>query len=427
MDNLIPEQESLFESENLMDREVSIKMLGVGGAGANAIDRLKLGNLGRVELAVVNTDSQALAASPVEEKILIGSTLTRGLGAGGDPELGRLAAEAERDVIAESIRDVDLVFLIAGMGGGTGSGAAPIVAEIASQSGALVISFVTMPFTFEGGRRLKQADDGLVALRAACDAVIPLPNDILLQQSEDEDSVLNAFSKADEWIDRAVISIWSMLFKTGLINLDFAALRQVFAHKSGKTLFGIGRGEGENPTGQAIETLKMCPLLHTPEFSRKADRLLVNIVGGPDLSLTEVNEIMSVISEEFGRDPHVVMGAVIDEDLIGQVEVCVIGTTDVNARSAYASGGITKVVKSSRKGRTVRKNEVAMPLTKKEKTSSKKTVAQPNPVPVAVAQDEFAFDEANKRGHFDHTERNLFEGQDLDLPTYLRKGIKISL
>ncbi|MBL4575709.1 MAG: cell division protein FtsZ [Opitutaceae bacterium] len=427
MDNLIPEEESLFEKEELMDREISIKMLGIGGAGSNAIDRLKLGNLDRVGMTVVNTDSQALAASPVEEKILIGSALTRGLGAGGDPELGRLAAEAERDVIAEALRDVDLVFLVAGMGGGTGSGAAPVVAELASQSGALVIAFVTMPFTFEGGRRLKQADEGLIALRAVCDAVIPLPNDILLQQSDENSSVLNAFAKADEWIDHAVTSIWSMLFKTGLINIDFAALRQVFAHKSGKTLFGIGRGEGENATGQAIENLKMCPLLHTPEFSRKADRLLVNIVGGPNLSLTEVNEIMSAIAEDFGRDPYIVMGAVIDEDLAGQVEICVIGTTNINARGGYNQGDVAKVVRVSRKGRIIPKGKKTVLSEKEKKTPVKEEEAQSIPISLAFDQDEFAFGEADKRGHFDHTERNLFEGQDIDLPTYLRKGIKISL
>ena len=182
MNDYKPEQDSLFAVNGASERELTIKLVGVGGAGSNAVDRLKMENPDRIQLATVNTDGQALASSPVEEKILIGRSVTRGLGAGGDPELGRLAAEAEKDKLADSFRGTDLIFLVAGMGGGTGGGAAPVVAEIASQEGSLVIGFVTMPFSFEGGRRLKQADEGLIALRQVCDAVIPLPNDVLLQQ-----------------------------------------------------------------------------------------------------------------------------------------------------------------------------------------------------------------------------------------------------
>ena len=169
-----------LEHPLLTDRNVAIKLVGVGGAGSNAVDRLKMENLDRLQLAVINTDHQALSSSPVQDKVLIGMGVTRGLGAGGDPELGREAAEADREKIAAVIKDCDLVFLLAGMGGGTGSGAAPIVAEIAAEQGALVIAFVSMPFSFEGGRRLKQAEEALRALRQVCDAVIPLPNDVLL-------------------------------------------------------------------------------------------------------------------------------------------------------------------------------------------------------------------------------------------------------
>ena len=203
------------------------------------------------------------------------------------------------------------------------------MAEIAAETGALVIAFVTMPFSFEGGRRLKQAEEGLRALRSVCDAVIPLPNDMLLQEAAENETVLDSFARADEWIGRGVKSIWSMLFKTGLINLDFATLRQAFQQRGGKTLFGLGEGAGENAVADAIASLKLCPLLHTPEFSRKADRLLVNIIGGADLTLPKVNELMTAITEQFGRDSHIIMGAVIDEDMPGRVEVCVIGTSDM--------------------------------------------------------------------------------------------------
>lgn len=418
----------------LTDRNIAIKLVGVGGAGSNAVDRLKMENLERLQLAVINTDYQALASSPVQDKVLIGMGVTRGLGAGGDPDLGREAAEADREKIAAVVKDCDLVFLVTGMGGGTGSGASPVVAEIAAETGALVIAFVTMPFSFEGGRRLKQAEEGLRALRGVCDAVIPLPNDVLLQEAAENETVLDSFARADEWIGRGVKSLWSMLFKTGLINLDFATLRQAFQLRGGKTLFGLGEGTGENAAADAVASLKMCPLLHTPEFSRKADRLLVNIIGGADLTLPKVNELMTAITEQFGRDSHIIMGAVIDEDMPGRVEVCVIGTSDMSGRGlpsrrpmpasrtrpaitpAGARADATDVVPTSTTAHPVAPEAVAA------RPGEAKIVAVAKP-----AQDEFGFGEVESRGHFEKTDRNLFDGQDLDVPTYLRRGIKISL
>jgi cell division protein FtsZ len=418
-----------LEQHVLTDRNVAIKLVGVGGAGANAVDRLKMENLERLQLAVINTDHQALASSPVQDKVLIGMGVTRGLGAGGDPELGREAAEADRAKIAKVVKDCDLVFLLAGMGGGTGSGAAPIVAEIAAESGALVIAFVTMPFSFEGGRRLKQAEEGLQALRRVCDAVIPLPNDILLQEAGESETVLDSFARADDWIGRGVKSIWSMLSKTGLINLDFATLRQAFQQRGGKTLFGLGEGKGANAALDAIESLKFCPLLATPEFSRKADRLLVNIVGGTDLTLPKVNEIMTAVAEQFGRDSHIIMGAVIDEARQGSVGICVLGTSDMGGRGLAPRRSAAPARGRQTAGRP--EPEPAAPAAEPvplnlPATETKKTAA----VAAAVAkanQDEFGFGEVESRGHFEKTDRNLFDGQDLDVPTYLRKGIKVAI
>ncbi len=418
-----------LEHALLADKNVAIKLVGVGGAGSNAVDRLKMESLTRLQLAVVNTDYQALASSPVQDKVLIGMNVTRGLGAGGDPELGREAAESDREKISAVVKDCDLVFLIAGMGGGTGSGAAPVVAEIAAETGALVIAFVTMPFSFEGGRRLKQAEEGLRALRQVCDAVIPLPNDVLLQEGTDKETVLDSFARADEWIGRGVKSIWAMLFKTGLINLDFATLRQAFQQRGGKTLFGLGEGQGENAAADAVASLKLCPLLHTPEFSRKADRLLVNIIGGADLTLPKVNELMTAITEQFGRDSHIIMGAVIDEDLAGRVEVCVLGTSDMGGR-----GGIARrpAPASRTRPQFVRPEQVGNATPTPEPQSVEQAVLAVTEVKTTVhsakaAQDEFGFGEVESRGHFEKTDRNLFDGHDLDVPTYLRKGIKISL
>jgi len=415
--------------EAMADRNVGIKLVGVGGGGSNAVDRLKMENLDRLQLAVINTDFKALSTSPVQDKILIGTSMTRGLSAGGDPELGRKAAEADGDKIADIVKDTDLVFIVAGLGGGTGSGAAPVVAEIASEAGAVVIAFVTLPFSFEGGRRRKQAEEALAELRRVCDAVIPLANDMLLQEGTEQTSVLDSFARADEWIGRGVKSIWAMLSRTGLINVDFTALRQVFQHRGGKTLFGLGVGEGENPAQAALEDLKQCPLLHTPEYARKADRLLVNITGGADLSLTKVNELMTAITEEFGREAHVVMGAAIDEGLQGRVEICVIGTTDLGSRNFVRRAAPAPARPAAEK--PARTTATASDTS----TTVKTTVTRDATNPAAGApadkpkQVEFGFqgEPVENRGSFDKSDRNLFEGQDLDIPTYLRKGIKITV
>jgi cell division protein FtsZ len=421
-----------LEHPLLADRNVAIKLVGVGGAGSNAVDRLKMENLERLQLAVINTDYQALASSPVQDKVLIGMGVTRGLGAGADPDLGREAAEADREKIAAVVKDCDLVFLVTGMGGGTGSGASPVVAEIAAEAGALVIAFVTLPFSFEGGRRLKQAEEGLRALRQVCDAVIPLPNDVLLQEAAENETVLDSFARADEWIGRGVKSIWSMLCKTGLINLDFATLRQAFQQRGGKTLFGLGEGAGENAVADAIASLKLCPLLHTPEFSRKADRLLVNITGGADLTLPKVNELMTAITEQFGRDSHIIMGAVIDEAMPGRVEVCVVGTSEMSGRGAPARKPVP--ITRSKTNFAVRAEGSTPPqpaVSAEEFTATAGRGAsgaeEKSEAVAKVAQEEFGFGEVESRGHFEKTDRNLFDGHDLDVPTYLRKGIKISL
>jgi cell division protein FtsZ len=419
--------------EALTDRDVGIKLIGIGGGGSNAVDRLKMENLDRLQLAVINTDFKALNVSPVQDKVLIGTTVTRGLSAGGDPTLGYEAADADREKIADIVRGTDLIFLVAGLGGGTGSGAAPVVAEVAMEAGALVIAFVTLPFSFEGGRRRKQAEDALAELRAVCHAVIPLSNDLLLQEGNEQTSVLDAFARADAWIGRGVKSIWGMLSRTGLINLDFAALRQAFQQRGGKTLFGLGLGEGENAAMAAFEDLKQCPLLHTPEFARKADRLMVNITGGADLSLTKVNELMTAVTEEFGKEAHVIMGAVIDEELQGKVEVCVLGTTDLGSRNFVRRPPV--VTKKAEKSTApmpvpaaegVRPEKAAVAVETGPRSSATATKGK-NSADKAQ-QEEFGFpgsEPVENRGSFNNTDRNLFQGQDLDVPTYLRKGIKI--
>ncbi|MEI7551080.1 MAG: cell division protein FtsZ [Verrucomicrobiota bacterium] len=422
-------QELPLEPVRLAERNLVIKLVGVGGAGTNAVNRLQSAHPERLQLAVVNTDQRALEHSPVAAQVLIGQGVTRGLGAGGDPELGREAAEADREQLAAVVQGCDLVFLIAGLGGGTGSGALPVVAELAAEHGALVIAFVSLPFSFEGGRRLKQAEEGLLALRRVCDAVIPLPNDLLLQEGADDRSARDSFARADAWIGRGVQSIAAMMFQTGLINLDFAALRQVFQHPGGKTLFGLGEGAGANAVDDAIASLKLCPLLHTPEFARKADRMLVNIVGGPDLTLPKVNGLMTAITEQFGRESNIIMGAVIDETWADRVEVCVLGLCDPGTRATTARrptpGSRTRSPFAAPEGAAPPPPTPPPPTVRAGRSGPG---GAPAPVPpVEDTQHEFGFGEVESRGHFEKTDRNLFDGYDLDVPAYLRKGVKISL
>ena len=413
-------------TQDVGNESIRLKIIGLGGAGNNAVDRLKLDNLTRVNLAVVNTDSQVLSISPLEEQLLIGRATTRGLGAGGEAEIGRQAAEADRAQLAQLAGGADLIFLLAGLGGGTGSGATPVLAEVAAEAGAVVIAFVTLPFTFEGQRRHRQADESLSRLREICHAVIPLPNDVLLQQMDEDASVLDAFALADQWISRGVRGIWSMLFQTGLINVDFASLRKAFENRGGKTLFGVGSGKGEDCAGRALNDLLLCPLLHTPEFSRRADSLIVNIEGGTDLSMAKVNEIMGLVTEKFGSRYETVLGAVIDERMQNTVEICVLGTTEINPGQRLRQ----------------QQNRPQMPA-----HIAKNIESAPHPTPSPMgsprlfskstrrrklqredSQGEFQFAGTDEqRGCFDATERNYYNGEDLDVPTYLRRGLKIRL
>lgn len=412
----------LISEEQNDSTEIRMKVIGVGGAGSNIVDRLMLSQVSDIDLVAVNTDQQALADSPVVDKLCIGKSVTGGLGTGGDAEVGREAALKHIDAIDEMLSGVDLLFITAGLGGGTGTGAAPVIAEQALRSGAIVISFVALPFTIERSARANVAQEGLKRLRDTCNAVVPLPNDLLIQESDPDASLLDAFAKADAWIEKAIRSIWCMMNKTGMINLDFAQLRQMLAKKAGKTLFGLGSGAGENAAVEAVADLKLCPLLHTPEFSKKADQLLVNIVGGTRIGISDTQMIMEAVSEEFGADANVTMGAVVDEDLGDSVEICILGTSEVS------SVPFTKVVKP--RGDTPKAKTEANPVEKTETAPRKKPVPRRPATHKSsknAAQEEFSFSEGDPKGEFENSDGTLFEGQDLDSPTYLRRGVKIVL
>lgn len=416
-----PEQDPLVDG-HFPEGGLRIKIIGVGGAGTNAVDRIKLEDLEQVHLTAVDTDSQVLASSPVEESFLLGATVTNGKSAGGSLDKGRLAAEADRESLQRLVEGVDLVFLLVGLGGGTGSGAAPVIAELAASSGALVIAFSALPFQREGTSRVERAKSSLEALRKNCHAVITLPNDLIFKQVDENATLMEAFAMADKWIKLGVHSIWSMLFNTGLINVDFSTLQSALAEPGGKTLFGTGYGKGEDSVEQALADLESCPLLHLPDagFIKDTDQLIVNLTGGPDLTMSMVNQVMDAVSTKFGCRNSMVMGASIDGSFYNQLRVTVMGTV----RGVSTTKGYAPVPAAS-----IPPNEPVAPPLKKPVTAERvpeEAVALASEAP-PKAQEEFSFPRQDEnRGTFEKTSRNFYEGVDLDIPTYLRRGMKLA-
>jgi cell division protein FtsZ len=300
-----------------------IRVVGVGGAGLNALDRMIDGGITQVDFVAVNTDIQQLQTSDASTKIHIGSELTEGLGSGADPEIGRRAAEESYDQIKRTLRGSDMVFVTAGEGGGTGSGAAPVVARIARELGALTVGIVTLPFKFEGSRRKKQAEDGVEALRHACDTVIVIPNDRLLEVLDKSTSMLDAFRIADDVLRQGVQGITDLITNPGMINLDFADVRTIMKD-AGSALMGIGFATGENRAKEAAERALRSPLIDTELTGARG--ILLSIAGGDDLSLYEVNEAAEVVRSAATDDTNIIFGATIDERLTGQIWITVVAT-----------------------------------------------------------------------------------------------------
>jgi cell division protein FtsZ len=298
-----------------------IKVVGVGGGGVNAINRMIEVGLKGVEFIAVNTDAQALLMSDADVKLDIGRDLTRGLGAGADPEIGRQAVEEHRAEIEEVLKGSDMVFITAGKGGGTGTGGAPILADIAKSVGALTIGIVTRPFTFEGRQRAVKADQGIDLLKGKVDTLIVIPNDRLLDVGDQTTSVLEAFRMADEVLLQGVQGITDLITTPGLINLDFADVKTVMT-EAGSSLMGIGQARGENRAAEAARMAISSPLLEASIDGARG--VLLNIAGGSDLGLFEVNEAANAISNAAHPDANIIFGAVVDDTLGDEVRVTVI-------------------------------------------------------------------------------------------------------
>ncbi len=317
------EKLGLAGSEELMNGQANIKVIGVGGGGGNAVNRMIASGLSGVDFWAINTDSQVLNMSSATNRIQIGDKLTNGLGAGGNPEKGEKAAQESRDDIMVALDGADMVFITAGMGGGTGTGAAPVVAQIAKELGALTVGVVTKPFSFEGRRRQNQANHGLEQLKENVDSLITVPNDKLIEVVERRTTIREAFYVVDEILLRGVQGICDIITVPGLINVDFADVKSVM-QMSGSALMGIGRGSGE---GRALEAARISvnsPLLETS--IQGASGIIFNITGGSDMTIHEVYEAAEVIHGSVLDDAIVIFGAVVDDRIQGEIQITVIAT-----------------------------------------------------------------------------------------------------
>jgi cell division protein FtsZ len=300
-----------------------LKVAGVGGGGTNAVNRMVDAGLSGVEFIAVNTDAQALLMADADIKIQVGAEVTRGLGAGADPEIGLAAAQESRDELKEALKGADMVFITAGEGGGTGTGGAPIVAEISQEIGALTVGVVTRPFAFEGRKRADQAERGIDQLRDRVDTLIVIENDRLLQVVERQTSVVDAFRMADDILRQGVQGITDLITEPGLVNLDFADVRTIM-RDAGSALMGIGRASGENRAAEAARSAVSSPLLEAS--IEGATGILLNVTGGSDIGLFEVNEAAEVVTSAADQNANVIFGAVIDDSFGGDVQVTVIAT-----------------------------------------------------------------------------------------------------
>jgi cell division protein FtsZ len=300
-----------------------IKVVGVGGGGTNAVNRMVDAGLTGVEFIAVNTDAQALLMCDADVKIHIGSQATRGLGAGADPAVGKAAAQESRDELKESLKGADMVFVTAGEGGGTGTGGAPIIGELAAELGALTVGVVTRPFSFEGRKRAQQAERGIEDLRDVVDTLIVIENDRLLQVVEKRTSIVDAFKLADDVLRQGVQGITDLITIPGLVNLDFADVRTIM-RGAGSALMGIGAASGENRATEAAQAAVSSPLLEAS--IEGATGILLNVTGGADIGLFEVNEAAEVVTGAADQNANVIFGAVIDEGLKDEVRVTVIAT-----------------------------------------------------------------------------------------------------
>ena len=407
-----------------------IKVVGVGGAGSNALDRLVLEGAVNVDLVACNTDVQALAGSMATQKIQMGRYVTRGLGAGGDPELGYSAAEESLEEIRLSLAGVPLVIVCTGLGGGTGSGAAPLIVKTAREQNSLVLVCATLPFSFEGRRRTEQAQEALRSIQQYADAVMCFENDRMGELILPEAGIHEAFSGADQIIGQSVRAIIDLVVRRGLIHLGFDDLLSALRSHDSRCLFGYGesaggRGRGREALAQALRN----PLMDRGSLLGDAAHVLVNIVGGNDLSLAEVQSVMEDLGQHIGEQTQLLFGAAVDPKLDGRIGVTLIsslaarphGNGQVAVPAASSSASVSASAPLRTNGQSVSVPIAPLPAVEASiPLAAASAAAATRPMPAEVSLSENAI-----RGRFDKSEPTIVDGEDLDVPTFMRKNLKV--
>ncbi len=395
----------LFEFDNLAEQKAKLKVVGVGGAGGNAINRMITSNMSGVDFFVINTDAQDLENNVAEHKIQIGKNLTKGLGAGAQSTIGQQAMDTDREAVKSLLEGSDMVFITAGMGGGTGTGAAPITAQITRDLGILTVGIVTLPFNFEGPKRMNRALNGVSEMRKVCDTVIIIPNQKLMSIVDKNTTLPEAFLMADSILHQAAKGISDLINVHGMINLDFADVETIMKNM-GEAIMGTGSATGEERAALAAQQAISSPLLDNASISG-AQGVLVNITGGSDLTLHEVDEATSIIFEEAGNDANIIFGAVIDPTMSDDIRVTVIAT-GFNQTKSIEKTNITTTEKAStsRQETQIIAGQMNMPLhvQKSQPEDNDPSRVEPN-------KPKFHFDDENP----------VIYGNDLEIPAFIRR------
>lgn len=405
---MIPSSEWQFgafdDDKSSLEVQARIKVVGVGGGGSNALNRMIEAEVRGVEFIAINTDAQALLTSKAPKKIRVG----KGLGAGGNPTIGGRAAEDSSDELYEALKDADMIFITAGMGGGTGTGAAPVVAQIAKEVGALTVGVVTKPFSFEGNRRRQVAEDGIAQLKDKVDTLITIPNDRLLQVVSKETSIQNAFSVVDDVLRQGIQGISELITVPGLINLDFADVKAIMS-QAGSALMAIGHASGEDRAVEAAKAAIASPLLDVTVDGARG--VLFNITGGPDLSLWEVNEAAQVIHKAADPDANIIFGAVIDPNLSGEVKITLLAA----GFTPKAAGVVPLHSRTSTNATGTAPAGQGVPAAAMGRSSF--VASQPVGITASAANAATSTGQQTR-------EAPPFDGEDMDIPAFLRRVSK---
>ena len=396
----------LFEFDSLAEQKANLKVIGVGGAGGNAVNRMIQAGMKGVDFMVINTDAQDLENNAAENKIQIGKNLTRGLGAGAKSEIGRDAIESDKDAVKSLIEGADMVFITAGMGGGTGTGAAPRIAQIAREMGVLTVGIVTLPFNFEGPKRMNRGLAGITELRKVCDTLISIPNQKLMSVVDKNTTVVEAFKLADSVLHHASKGISDLINVHGLVNLDFADVETIMKNM-GEAVIGTGTAKGEERAVLAAQQAISSPLLDNASISG-AQGVLVNITGGSDLAIMEVDQATNIIFEEAGQGANIIFGAVIDPDLKDEIMVTVIATgfNHKIAEDDISNRAIESHLESKQQYKTVTEQE-NVPLHKQE--NQEEYISEQ--LPIENSEPKKLFDDLNP----------VIKENDLDVPAFIRR------